>query len=194
MEQSQFMEWLMDRAAVEASNCSARLGAASSQKSRRHLPQRSARSIPEPALPALAPDMTLSRGASAAPTRRGARRRGAQRELGSDLRDAAVVERSPLWKADRFVSWSLLTIGACLMLGVLVKFNAMGGVCFLASVVASQPFWVPGAQATYDQWVEIAALLAIAALPIGGWSGLDYFLKSWCPLSRCCDGARSIKP
>ena len=109
-------------------------------------------------------------------------------------RAADAAEPSALWKADRFVSWSLLTIGACLVLGVLVKFNAMGGVCFLASVVASQPFWVPGAQATYDQWVEIAALLAIAALPVGGWSGLDYFLKSWCPLSRCCDGARSIKP
>jgi hypothetical protein len=46
-----------------------------------------------------------------------------------------------------------------------VKFNAMGGVCFLASVIASQPFWVPDAQATYDQWVELAALLAIASLP-----------------------------
>ena len=110
------------------------------------------------------------------------------------LRAADAAQPSALWKADRFVSWSLVTIGACLVLGVLVKFNAMGGVCFLASVVASQPFWVPGAQATYDQWVEIAALLAIAALPVGGWSGLDYFLKSWCPLSRCCDGARSIKP
>jgi len=64
----------------------------------------------------------------------------------------------------------------------------MGGVFFLASVVASQPFWVPGAQSTYDQWVEIAALLALAALPIGGWSGLDYFLKSWCPRAGCCGG------
>jgi len=54
------------------------------------------------------------------------------------------------------VSWSLVTIGAGLVLGLLVKFNAMGGACFLASIVASQPFWVPGAQATYDQWVELA--------------------------------------
>ena len=95
-----------------------------------------------------------------------------------------------LRQADRFVSWSLVTIGACLVLGVLVKFNAMGGVCFLASVVASQPFWVPGAQATYNQWVEIAALLAIASLPTGGWSGLDFFLGKWlgnlCPLTGCC--------
>jgi uncharacterized membrane protein YphA (DoxX/SURF4 family) len=110
------------------------------------------------------------------------------------LRAADAAGPSPLWKADRFVSWSLVTIGACLVLGICVKFNAMGGACFLASVLASQPFWVPGAQATYDQWVELAALLAIAALPVGGWSGLDYFLKSWCPLSRCCDGARSLKP
>jgi len=93
---------------------------------------------------------------------------------------SAASEPSPLWKADRFVSWSLVTIGACLVLGFLVKFNAMGAVFFLASVVASQPFWVAGAQSTYDQWVEMAALLVIACVPIGGWSGLDYFLKSCC--------------
>ena len=111
-------------------------------------------------------------------------------QLGSDAdrRRAAVVEPGPLWKADRFVSWSLLTIGACLVLGVGVKFNAMGGATFLASVVATQPFWVSGAQPTYNQWVELAALLVIAALPSGGWSGLDYFLKQWCPLSRWCAG------
>ena len=105
---------------------------------------------------------------------------------------AAVAPKTALWKGDRFVSWSLVTIGACLVLGLLVKFNAMGGALFLATVVASQPFWVPGAQATYDQWVELAALLAIAALPTGGWSGLDYFLQPWlsahCPLTRACCG------
>ena len=100
-------------------------------------------------------------------------------------RVAAATPRSALWKADRFVSWSLTTIGACLALGLLVKFNAMGGAIFLATVVASQPFWVPGAQDTYAQWVELAALLAIAALPTGGWSGLDYFLQTWCPFARC---------
>jgi uncharacterized membrane protein YphA (DoxX/SURF4 family) len=103
---------------------------------------------------------------------------------------AAASGPSPLWRADRFVSWSLVTIGACLVLGILVKFNAMGGVCFLASVIASQPFWVPGAQATFNQWVELAALLVIAALPIGGWSGLDFFLKTYlgtlCPWAGCC--------
>lgn len=103
----------------------------------------------------------------------------------------AAADPPALWKADRFVSWSLVTIGACLVLGILVKFNAMGGVCFLASVVASQPFWVAGAQPTYNQWVELAALLAIAALPTGGWSGLDYFLKSWCPWSCCSTGSSS---
>jgi uncharacterized membrane protein YphA (DoxX/SURF4 family) len=110
-------------------------------------------------------------------------------------RVAAASPRSALWKADRFVSWSLTTIGACLVLGLLVKFNAMGGAIFLATVVASQPFWVPGAQDTYAQWVELAALLAIAALPTGGWSGLDYFLEPWldshCLLRRACRGGRS---
>lgn len=101
-------------------------------------------------------------------------------------RVAAASGPTSLWKADRFVSWSLVTIGACLVLGLLTKFNAMGGVCFLASVIASQPFWVDGAQPTYDQWVELAALLVIAAVPLGGWTGLDYFLARWCPFSRCC--------
>jgi len=99
---------------------------------------------------------------------------------------AAAAGKTPLWRADRFVSWSLVTIGAALVVGFLVKFHAIGGALFLASVIASQPFWVPGAQATYDQWVELAALLAIASLPVGGWSGLDYFFRNMCPLSGCC--------
>jgi len=101
---------------------------------------------------------------------------------------AAAAGPSALWRADRFVSWSLTTIGACLLAGLFVKFNAIGGALFLASVVASQPFWVPGAQSTYDQWVEMAALLAIAALPVGGWSGLDHFLVRWCPMCRGVSG------
>lgn len=103
----------------------------------------------------------------------------------------AATPKTPLWKGDRFVSWSLLTIGACLVLGLLVKFNAMGGALFLLTVVASQPFWVAGAQATYDQWVELSALLVLAALPTGGWSGLDYFLQPW--LAGCCPLARGGK-
>lgn len=98
------------------------------------------------------------------------------------IRAAAARPPTSLWKADRFVSWALVTIGGCLVLGILVPFNAMGGVFFLFSVIASQPFWVSGAQATYDQWVELAALLVLATMPLGGWRGLDYFLRSWCPL------------
>jgi uncharacterized membrane protein YphA (DoxX/SURF4 family) len=116
----------------------------------------------------------------------------------SRIKAAAAAPPSALWKADRFVSWALVTIGGCLVLGLAVKFNAMGGALFLLTVIASQPFWVPGAQATYDQWVELAALLAVAALPTGGWSGLDHFLepvlKSWCPLSSCCSGAARATP
>jgi uncharacterized membrane protein YphA (DoxX/SURF4 family) len=106
-------------------------------------------------------------------------------------RVADATPPSSLWRADRFVSWSLVTIGGCLVVGLLTKFNAVGGICFLASVVATQPFWVPGAQATYDQWVEIAALFVIAALPTGGWIGLDYFLQSWCPFAACRRGSGS---
>ncbi|MGI9178265.1 MAG: hypothetical protein ACR2IT_10475, partial [Pirellulales bacterium] len=107
----------------------------------------------------------------------------AQLPSAADRRRAATAaEPTALWRGDRFVSWSLVTIGACLVLGLLTKFNAMGGVFFLASVIATQPFWAAGAQPTYDQWVEVAALLVIAAMPTGGWSGLDYYVRQWCPL------------
>ena len=102
-----------------------------------------------------------------------------------------AVEPTRLWKADRFVSWSLATIGACLVVGIFTKFNAIGGVFFLLSVVASQPFWLPAAQATYDQWVEIAGLLVLASVPLGAWAGIDAFLmpilNRYCPLKTCCD-------
>ena len=105
-----------------------------------------------------------------------------------------AVEPTRLWKADRFVSWSLTTIGACLVIGIFTKFNAVGGVFFLLSVVASQPFWLPAAQATYDQWVEIAGLLVLASMPLGAWAGIDAFLmpilKKYCPLKICCNSKR----
>ena len=109
-------------------------------------------------------------------------------------RAATAIEPTRLWKADRFVSWSLTTIGACLVIGVLTKFNAMGGVFFLLSVVASQPFWLPAAQSTYEQWVEIAGLLVLASAPLGAWAGIDAFLmpilQKYCPMKMCCNAKK----
>jgi len=106
----------------------------------------------------------------------------------------AAIEPTRLWKADRFVSWSLTTIGACLVIGLLTKFNAMGGVFFLLSVVASQPFWLPAAQNTYEQWVEIAGLLILASAPLGAWAGIDAFLmpilQKLCPMKMCCNSKK----
>ncbi|MEO2001319.1 MAG: DoxX family protein [Pirellulales bacterium] len=105
-----------------------------------------------------------------------------------------AVKPTRLWKADRFVSWSLTTIGACLVIGFLTKFNAMGGVFFLLSVVASQPFWLPAAQSTYEQWVEIAGLLVLASAPLGAWAGIDAFLmpilQKYCPMKMCCNSKK----
>ena len=74
---------------------------------------------------------------------------------------ATAAEPTALWKADRFVSWALVTIGLGLIVGILVKFHAVGGALFLAGVLVTQPFWVAGAQATYNQWTEFAALLVV---------------------------------
>lgn len=118
-----------------------------------------------------------------------------ERLSAQDRRTAATaIEPTRLWKADRFVSWSLTTIGACLVIGVLTKFNAMGGVFFLLSVVASQPFWLPAAQSTYEQWVEIAGLLVLASAPLGAWAGIDAFLmpilQKYCPIKMCCNSKK----
>ena len=118
-----------------------------------------------------------------------------ERLSAQDRRTAATaIESTRLWKADRFVSWSLTTIGACLVIGVLTKFNAMGGVFFLLSVVASQPFWLPAAQSTYEQWVEIAGLLVLASAPLGAWAGIDAFLmpilQKYCPIKMCCNSKK----
>jgi len=46
----------------------------------------------------------------------------------------------------------------------------------LLGVVATQPFWALGAQNTYYQWIEVAALLVLMASSAGRFGGLDYFL------------------
>ena len=52
----------------------------------------------------------------------------------------------------------------------------MAGAVFLLSVVLMQPFWVSDALPTYNQWVEMFALLMLATTRVGRWAGLDYFI------------------
>lgn len=87
------------------------------------------------------------------------------------------------------VTCLIIGVGACLLLGLFTRVAAIGGIVFLAMVVASQWPGTPGAQPTYNQIVEIAALVVLFAAGAGRWFGLDFFLRTLC--SKWC-GRREI--
>jgi uncharacterized membrane protein YphA (DoxX/SURF4 family) len=101
--------------------------------------------------------------------------------------DPLPSEETSLAKFDRFLTYSLIAIGACLMAGLLTPIAALGGAFFLLSVMATQPPWVMDALPIYEQAIEFLALLVIATTMSGRWLGLDYFLGKLC---GCCGGAK----
>lgn len=109
----------------------------------------------------------------------------------AQLRTAEQIAKGPvseakttLQKVDRVMAYGILAIGACLILGLFTRVAALLGALFLVSVVLTQPFWVSTAQPTFNQWVEMFALLMLATTNVGKWGGLDFFLS--CMFGRCC--------
>lgn len=90
---------------------------------------------------------------------------------------------------DFAVTWSLTAIGLCMMVGFCNRLACLGGAAFLVSVLLTQPPWptiyppapeVVGHALIVDKnFVEMMAMLALAALPVGRWAGLDAFLHRW---------------
>ncbi len=77
--------------------------------------------------------------------------------------------------------WGLTIIGLLLMLGVFTRVSALGGAALLTLFYLAMPPW-PGVQElpsiehnlfVNKIFVEMVALLAIAALPSGKWFGVD---------------------
>ncbi len=107
-----------------------------------------------------------------------------------------VATRSEL--LNKTVTYSLTLIGLGLMAGCLTRLAALGGAGFLAFVVMTQWPWptvvpktpeIVGHALLVDKnFVEMMALLALAALPVGRWAGLDYFLYHWVclPMRNLC--------
>ena len=84
------------------------------------------------------------------------------------------------------VTYGLTAIGLCLMLGLCTPLAALGGAGFMCFVVMTQPAF-PGiyppdpavvghALLVNKDFVEMTALLVVAASAAGRWGGLDYFL------------------
>jgi uncharacterized membrane protein YphA (DoxX/SURF4 family) len=87
------------------------------------------------------------------------------------------------------VTFALSAIGLCLMLGLCTRLAALGGAGFMCFVVLTQPALpniyphdlpvVGHALLINKDFIEMVALLVVAATGAGRWGGLDVFLKRW---------------
>lgn len=87
---------------------------------------------------------------------------------------------------DLFVTYLLIAIGACLIVGLFTRTAAFAAALFLLSVVVLQPPWAVGAAPTYYQWVELFGALVLGTTHVGKWGGLDFFISTM--LGGCCGG------
>lgn len=96
------------------------------------------------------------------------------------------VSEASLEPMDRFITYTNIAIGFCLLVGLLTRFASFSGAVFLLSIVLSQPEW-PGVYPpappaagrsliVTKEVIEMVAMFALAALPVGRWGGLDFFV------------------
>ena len=88
---------------------------------------------------------------------------------------------SPIRSINQRTMWGLAIFGLFLMLGLFTRLSALGGAALLTLFYLAMPPW-PGVQEipsiehnlfVNKIFVEMVALLAIAAMPSGKWFGLD---------------------
>ena len=90
---------------------------------------------------------------------------------------AVQYEDSPqLRQVDRYITYGLIAVGGCLLIGLFTRTACVLGALFLASIISMQPPWIAGTAPTYNQFVEMVALLALATTAVGRWAGLDFFI------------------
>ncbi len=84
-----------------------------------------------------------------------------------------------MWKDD-IIAYTLLIVGVLILLGLFVRPAGIVAALFLLSVIAAQPPWVAGAAPTYNQFIELFAVLVLVATGAGRFAGLDFFLTALC--------------
>lgn len=104
-----------------------------------------------------------------------------QRRRGSPPAQATSLDRM-----DAVTKYTNVAIGVCLIVGLLTRLAAFGGAAFLLLLIGAQPSWPgiyppdpPSAGTSLivnKEFIEMVALLALAALPVGRWGGLDFFV------------------
>ncbi len=115
--------------------------------------------------------------------------------LTDDQRKAPALEPVPAaWQlvwTDRLVSYGLVVIGACLLLGLFTRSNAVAGALFLIALYLALPPlpWSPENPKNEGHYLFVSknlivalALLALATTRSGKWFGLDgmvQYLNPW---------------
>lgn len=96
------------------------------------------------------------------------------------------VVATSLESFDRFLIYTHLATGFCLLLGLLTRMASFGAAAFLLTVVATQPPWVEGSlswisgpQAVMYQAILMLACVVLMTSGAGRWAGLDYFIHNW---------------
>lgn len=94
--------------------------------------------------------------------------------------------RTTMERIDHWTKYGLVAIGFGLIAGLCTRLSALAGAAFLALVVLAQPaypgvFPAPHPSAGHallvnKEFIEMMALLALAATPVGRWGGLDFFV------------------
>ncbi len=85
-------------------------------------------------------------------------------------------ELSKLQLINKIIPWFDLIVGALLIVGLFTRMASFAGAVFLASVIATQPPWIPGTEPTYLYAIELMALVVIFSTLAGRMGGLDFFL------------------
>jgi uncharacterized membrane protein YphA (DoxX/SURF4 family) len=101
-------------------------------------------------------------------------------------RGAPPAPLGKLRQIDLAVTYGVMAIGACLLVGLFTRLASFSGALFLLSIVLAQPDW-PGLYPSphpavgrslfvNKEFVEMMALFFLATTHVGRWGGLDFFI------------------
>jgi uncharacterized membrane protein YphA (DoxX/SURF4 family) len=94
---------------------------------------------------------------------------------------------------DQATMWFLITVGACLLLGLFSRLSAFCGALFLLMTVLTVPSlpWLPPPPNSEGHYfivsknvIEMLALLMLTFIPSGRWFGLDAFIHALNPWAK----------
>lgn len=104
---------------------------------------------------------------------------------------------TPMDRINKRTMWGLTILGVLLLIGLGTRYAAIGGAVMLTMFYLAMPPWpgvpeAPGPEHSFivnKNFIEVLALLAIAALPTGQWFGLDRLCSKICCRKKCCGGS-----